>query len=69
MIKAFLLSVQVLLAEPGDIQEYRVYTVNVDTGLRQDFITTDKRFNEHRRGSCVIIKHLNKERVYFGGSC
>jgi len=68
-MRAILLSVQLLLAEPGDIQEYKVQLVMDGSGLRKSYITTDKRFYEGKRGNCVIVRYLNKERIYFGGSC
>jgi hypothetical protein len=69
MINMIVLSVRLLLAEPGDIQEYKVSGLNTATGSVQQFITTDKRFYEVEKGKCYILRSSGKDRVYFGGKC
>lgn len=69
MIQMIILSVRLLLAEPGDIQEYKVSGLNTATGSVQQFITTDKRFYDVDRGKCYLLRFNGKDRVYFGGRC
>ena len=66
---ALLLSVRLLTAGELEIQEYKVGLMDLNTGKMVRVITTDKRFFEHKRGSCVIAKPLYDGRVYYGGKC
>lgn len=69
MIPMIILSVRLLVAEPGAIQEYKVSGLNTSTGQVQQFTTTDKRFYGVDNGKCYVLRVLDKGRVYFGGRC
>jgi hypothetical protein len=66
---AILLSVRLLAAGELEIQEYRVGLMDLNSGRVVNVVTTDKRFFEHRRGSCVVARPLHDGRVYYGGDC
>ena len=68
-MKALLLACRLLHADPTTIQEYRVSLLDIDSGRTIQVLTTDKRFYETRRGSCVVARPLQDNRVYYGGNC
>lgn len=68
-MKALLLSVRLLTAGELEIQEYRVGLLDLHSGQVINVLTTDKRFFDHKRGSCVVARPLHGGRIYYGGNC
>ena len=68
-MKALLLAVRLLHADPAAIQEYQVDLLDLNTGRTVRVLTTDRRFYDARRGGCVVARFLDDKRVYFGGVC
>lgn len=66
---AILLSVRLLAAGELEIQEYRVGLMDLNSGRVINAVTTDKRFFEHKRGSCIVARPLPDNRVYYAGGC